>query len=455
MSDQYDLDQFYMDGMSSFAMEDTPGGQEALRIQGQIDAENQKRAEGKFTNAYEKSSIANYGVPADDYDYFAAYNDGVNFSPAPSGEVILPNKHIRPSSLHIAGRDVATGEQVFNRFQNSEWIDAGMSALRESQVSSTAGVPWDDVDGLNRIAYGMMEQGGSLTDFEHELQNTPWANDPNKAMAAWSAAEIVHRSVLDAESGNQRFIEMGRSDGEDEVGEQGGEQVESAEQGRITEDDLPNDPAWIDAARYIYSHDTGEPSEVVGDQEVSDYLKKKMGVFWWNTPEMALMANYAYQSNDPQYGRSFLTAMRMYDEMDADNLAETGRALYGMVTDPLNYLGFGAGALMTKAASAAARKGIAKFLAGMVAGAVASAIEGSISVGNTSASVQRAEIAGGERGETDRGDVAISTAVGAGLSAGLGAASVLGTAEPVRRYVAKKGKAGWSNLIGRFSDRTY
>lgn len=425
---------------TSEVKENSPGTQFANGIKAEETAAADKRIDGKFQSAYESSGIDSTVVSPDAYDFKEAFVAGSTLKKGDMG-VKLPNKHIKERGVEIAGRDFRSGVQYRNNFSDTNGnIDAGLKILRNNSIDTMTGSPWEDVNGLNRIALGMSEEGATYEDFMAELENTPWINKPEQASVAWFSSELARESLNDVETGGARFIEAAD------------EEVDFDYNNiplDMTEDGLPASSEWTSAGRAIIEFNTGESTEGLSDEEISQRTLDTMGLFFNNLPEMMLMANTAIKSENPEYAQAFLTAMHMYEATDMNNWNEFGRFLKGGLSDLTNYAGFGAGVATTRLAGGAVRAGIKKKLVKVISGLGVDAVVGAGFGAGYSASEQTVEKAAGVRNEISGSEVAKSAAVSGGLTVALGAPINIVADPSLIKFRQSSSSKSWNNLHSR------
>jgi len=435
-----DFTQQIVDWRSKEIEEKSPGATFAKKISASKKAEEDKRIDGKFRSAYETSGLDSAGISEEIYDFKEAYVNGSTFKPHGSG-IELPNKFVKERGIEIAGRDFRTGVPYRNKYLNSPEIDKGIKILKESKINTEMGPPWDDVEGLSRIAMGIADQGGTYEDFLSELDRTPWSKKTEQAAVAWASVDLTRKATHSAENYNQEFVQdfLQPDDAEFDLGV--GELPDI-----IVEEDLPTTPAWIEAGRKIIEFNTGETTEGMTDEEVSEQLLDTMGMFFHNIPEQALMAYNVVSSEDPEYAKAFLTAIEIYDRTDMNNWNEMGRFLKGGLLDLTNYVSFGGGALATKLAGNAIRSGIKKRMVKMLSGLAVESAVGAAAGASYSLAEQNVMKAAGVTDAIDYGEASKMAGMSAALTAAIGGPINVMSDPSLRSFASKAARNGWNNL---------
>ena len=430
---------------------ESPGGAFVDQVKKTKEAEDEKRIDGKFRSAFETSGLDAQGMDETKYDFRKAYDNGSTFKPGPHGGANLPNQFIKENSMEIGGRDFATKRQVRERFKGNQNIDRGIGVLQKSSVDTAYGTPWSDVDGLNRIATGIMENGGDFEDFKAELENTPWGNKLEQAVVAWESADTVRESLQDTDNFAKKYKDIFYQNSFFE--RQANRKPESATppvapepEEVITEADLPTNTDWVGAGRTVIQAMTGEDTSAMDDQQVSDQLLSTMGLFWYNLPEMALMASSVVRSGNKEYAEAFVKAMNMYENADMNNYHESMRFVGGQVSDITNWATFGGGVLMTRLAAKGIREGVKQSIMKMVAGLSVDVAAGAAAGGSASVATQSVEKAAGVRDEIDAGEAGTAALISGAVTGAIGAPLNILADPTLRGYARNAISKGYANL---------
>ena len=195
------------------------------------------------------------------------------------------------------------------------------------------------------------------------------------------------------------------------------------EEYRPTEEELVEDPNWIQAAKTVYQLNEGP--DAIGlnsDQQYANYGLRYMGWFNYNLPKMGLEATQLKEATDEQK-TAFVDLMDLYDAKKV-SVAGFGRALKGLAFDPSTYVGistFGAATASAQAFKQAIKEGVKQSTKqGLKTGAKWASIEGAAYSAVDNLGRQTARINAGAQQDYDLGETAKASAFGAAIGAGIG-----------------------------------
>lgn len=192
----------------------------------------------------------------------------------------------------------------------------------------------------------------------------------------------------------------------------------------ITEQELVQDSAWIEATKDVYQQLEGV--EWSGSDE--DAAKKgleMMGRFNYNLTLGTINYTAQLQDADDKTKLSFYYMMDMYDKKDISGNGVL-RAFKEMGLDPASYIGIGTlgmGFAGKQAATTAAKTGLKSMLKQgaikyLQSPTAIAATEGAIYTGVDDFARQDAAIGAGVQDEYSPGQTAVATTIGAGVGAG-------------------------------------
>ena len=413
------LEKAYLDDIDAGYAAEDPYAAEIQGYEDEANAELQAVEDEKGDLAYRQSPISAMGPAAEEYDYQGAYRDGVSLQPdEKTGGVKLPNKHIKPYTVDLAGYDFATGEKIRNvEPDENDYIRTGTQMLRESITDTASEAPPDDLRGLGVIAYGVIERGGEFEDFASAIPGN-WSDEHKRV--AWEGMVVAaQRRQLEEAIERGTIVDLGDPD---------------PDTGQVIwdSDKLPQNEEWLTGARRVFAGIEGE--EFTGSpEELSDWAIDKMAAFEWNTAYMAWLTTRVL-TGDEAMRRGFYAMMKIYDSTDT-NFSIVAQSAGSFGADPMTYIGatagFGVGMIAKKAAGMAAKNALKHTLKNLlmkpaVAGAAIDTALGAIEGGGRQYAKEKVAVAAGAKEEVDpvavAGGAAIEGIGGAVLGAGLGKA---------------------------------
>jgi hypothetical protein len=209
---------------------------------------------------------------------------------------------------------------------------------------------------------------------------------------------------------------------------------------------LFEDRDWVQASRAIYKMNEGRDFE--GDErELAEYGLDVMGYFNYSVLNanpgsdhagMAVLTDRVINS-DQATKEAFLYMMDTYDNLEM-SWGGVGRFFKGVLSDPTTYVGIGTlgiGTAATQGGKVAGKAGLKELLKqGMRVGTVA-AVEGAIYAGGDNFARQSIEISAGREEEYDLGELATSSAIGAGVGM-VGGTVVEAGVQKVRQIIGQR-----------------
>jgi hypothetical protein len=363
-------------------------------------------------------------------------NNGVKRNP---GEV--SNEFLLPGRKTIMGIDVATDQRIMNRGdqgnkQSQEAYADGIKKVRESTFNVNEGYDLNGLSGFSDIARGIQDEGGTRADFERaiNLMGVP----PEQAKLAWNA-ETARRAQEDIAERLQG-LEAVQPD-------------EAPPPPDIEAEELPNVEGWRDAASLVYEREEGQAFSG-SDEELVDWYVGEMSSFNWkigiprgvgledglgidvgiNDEGMAYYMVRAMQE-DEAYAKALVQMIDTYERVKyspsiiAQNIGQ-------ILTDPVNLIGLGGGAVAMKVGGHVAKNAMKNWLVkGAVAGGGAGAVEGPIWAGGAEAMMQQVEKEAGYRDKfqvfPDETGPGIGGAAAAGAIVGPALGAALGVGLPL------------------------
>ena len=292
-------------------------------------AKEYENFKGRMTSALDKTDISSAPDP-EDFDYESEYLDGNGLTTNDDGGINLRVKNFNPGALVVAGIDVPTGEQVFNKFANNDLVKEGTNQLKEYTIDSKNGAPFDHSEPLAKIAVGIMEEGGTFDDFVNEVPKY-WG--PDVLAAAWQAGDIANSVAITIQEDGNDFAsgrvsaEIDQSIGPDKLEElyasvdSINEEINSAIIKDINEGNLKSNPAWIDSStkvmRFLKPWNfaiTGVPAEesTYINPSPDAYSKINEDALWlmsmikYNTVEAIRYVWPIIKSGDPELNRALV-----------------------------------------------------------------------------------------------------------------------------------------------------
>ena len=395
--------------------------------QAEDDAATQQVVDQYFRN----SDVATSGPTEQDYDYRTHVAEGGSLMADPDRGVRLPNRHTVRDRIVVGGYDLTTQEKVFNDIADEQgFAHAGAGMLRDSFSETKAGTPIDDITGLSRIAYAVLDEEGGYDEFEKMVPQV-WSDEQKQT--AFRAAQMVKvRQTLET------MFEAERINPTEMPGE--------VQEEDIDPESLPEDQDWLNACRTIYAEMEGRDFKGSND-DLSDYGLMQMGLFNWNVAFQAMLTTRTMNSTQ-DFKDSILHLMNTYDRLKL-SWGGFGRAALGIFTDPTTYFGFGAGKISSKIGAVAAKNMLKKFIIGVGAGAAAT---GAVTVPFASWDEyerQRIRVAGGEQEEVDPTEIAMVGAFGGVAGAALGGVAGGIGSEPAMKFMRgmrDKAKQRWKDI---------
>jgi len=209
----------------------------------------------------------------------------------------------------------------------------------------------------------------------------------------------------------------------------------------ITDEAFNTDPTWINNAKTLFKEVEG--SDFKGnDADAADWLKNYVAQTDWSLTGAGTTFYDVANKLSPQGQQALLQSLKEYKEAP-NSIESVGRAVKGLIFDPANVVGLGAGTLLTKTLGKKAlskglqealKQGIAKG-AGTKAGSVLTGQGAQVAAGAAGVSGleeglrQGIQVGAGGQEEYDIGGIA--------TSAGLGAASGLGASKLINRLTGR------------------
>lgn len=434
-----EFDEGYLAEFEEIEHAQDPAVIELAEIDAAADIEFEAGIDEKADLAYRQSPISAQGPTAEEYDYRGAYRDGVSFeTDANSGGVKLPNKHIKPGGLEVAGYDLATNEKIRDIMDDDGYIRTGVQMLRESIYDTAAGTPIQDTRALANIAWGVLAHGGYYGDFANHLPSA-WGDE--QIQWAWeTAVTAAERHHLEAAIESGVISDPGSPEPPQEI---------------IDSDLLHEHAGWLEAARGVYQGVEGE--DFTGtNEELSEWAVDKMAAFEWNTVYMAMMTGRVLNGDDA-FKKAFYDLLTTYDKVDT-NFSIVAQSAGSALWDPVNWLAggvsFGLGLAAKQATKIAAKHTLMQVLkrqlsSRIVQAAVGEGVIGGIQEGGRSYATQKIGVEAGALKEVDvgkvAGDAAIGFAGGALIGGGL---AKIGTTDVAKNF-AHWGKGQLKKLGGR------
>ena len=197
----------------------------------------------------------------------------------------------------------------------------------------------------------------------------------------------------------------------------------------INDQDLINDPKFIEASNIIFEMNNGRAFDPATDgyDNVGEYGINMMGWFNYNLPKMSFDAARIRKKSGMEQA-AFLYLMNSYDDLGL-SLAGTGRFFKGVLSDPTTYVG-----LSTLGIGFGVRQGAGKatkeVIKGGLKGGTIGAIEGGIYTAADSVNRQVVE-----------GEVTLSRTLSDAKYGVIGGAILGGTITGASRLIKKKPKA--------------
>jgi hypothetical protein len=435
--------QSYTDYMEQYANEleqmrltKTPEYKEIQGTEAEIAAEEGQAQQQRIDEYLKTTNIETTGPSRETYDYQGMVADGGSLMADPEKGVRLPNRYTKPYQKMVAGFDLASGQKIFDEVLDPMGIAReGVEMLRKSYNDTTFGSPVDDLNGLSRIAYAVLDQGGGFADFADSVDPI-WTED-HKKLSYRAAAQAKLRLDLEKfyqdQKTNPTIEPFNIAAIQGKLGQVGAvtlppdilETIQPTDNGPIDPDSLPANQKWLNAARDLYSGLKGREFQG-SNEDLSDWALSSMGFFNWNIASQAYYTTRAI-TGDTKLRKSMLDLMNMYDRTGA-SWGGLGRASKGIATDPTTYLGLGIGKVVEEVAGVAAKTVLKRLLVSGLSTAVGMAVEGGLSSGLDETMRQTIELEGGEREAMDLKKIATRGGEGAAFSAILG--SGLGALKP-------------------------
>lgn len=189
----------------------------------------------------------------------------------------------------------------------------------------------------------------------------------------------------------------------------------------VKESELINDKNFLEASKRIYRWDTGQ--DFTGNsQELVNYGLDKVSSIDFNTAEFAMNTAKIYNAQKEDQ----IAYLYLLDTVSDKDITWNGfkRGIKNVVSDPMLYLGFGAGKLFAQTAKETAKEGVKLSLMKSIQSKMASetgtaAITGAAYVGAYDLGMQGVEKQAGMRQEIDMGQLATSTAIGGAVGAAI------------------------------------
>jgi muramidase (phage lysozyme) len=209
----------------------------------------------------------------------------------------------------------------------------------------------------------------------------------------------------------------------------------------ITDEAFNTDPTWINNAKTLFKEVEG--SDFKGnDADAADWLKNYVAQTDWSLTGAGTTFYDVANKLSPQGQQALLQSLKEYKEAP-NSIESVGRAVKGLIFDPANVVGLGAGTLLTKTLGKKAlskglqealKQGIAKGAGTKVGSALTSqgakvAAGGAGVAGIDEGLRQGIQVGAGGQEEYDIGGIA--------TSAGLGAASGLGASKLINRLTGR------------------
>ena len=230
------------------------------------------------------------------------------------------------------------------------------------------------------------------------------------------------------------------------------EKAQLPQERNITDEAFNTDPTWINNAKTLFKEVEG--SDFKGnDADAADWLKNYVAQTNWSLTGAGTTFYDVANKLSPQGKQALLQSLEEYDQAPT-SMESVGRAAKGLIFDPANVVGLGAGTLLTKTLGKKAlskglqealKQGIAKGAGTKVGSALTSqgakvAAGGAAFAGADEALRQGIQVGAGGQEEYDIGGIATSSALGG--AGGLGASKLINRLTgrtDVRKFGARAG----------------
>ncbi len=345
-----------------------------------------------------------------------AYQDQLQGIEREPGNV--SNAYLKPLKKTVRGIDIATGKRVLSRgdWDNEAaagYYTRGAELIRDGGFSMEKGVDANSLRGITYVASGILEEGQSKAEFMKaiDMLGVP----QSQANFAWASASAT-KITKDIET------QMASPYDQEELSSLPPDPLPD-----IDKEELPAQEGWSDAARMVYETDNGQPFQG-SDQDLINWYIDEMSNFNWKIAQVpgvntSSMAAYAFRSvnNGPEYAKALLHLMDTYDRVNTD-WSIVGNNVQALLSDPTTYLGFGAGAVGTKAAAQVAKARLKNWVAMSIGGAVTGSMEGAVWAGAQNLGEQTVAVQAGAQEGYSASQAAAVAGVGAAAGAVLGGA---------------------------------
>lgn len=439
-----DLTEHFTKEFTSAGNAESPASRQATAIrQGEYDAE-QKRGDSKFQSAYEQTDLTVTGPSKDKFNYQGDYEEGNTFKTDESGGIQLNNRHYRPEAINVAGRDLVTGKDYKNKYQDLDGdIGRGIESLREEDSNTKTGPSYRNSYGLYDVAKGIISEGGSYDEYKAQVKG-PWSED--QMAIAYSAANQTKTIIDDVDDIGQRHYDRMVNDYNKFEGK-----IYAIPEGGYTEETLASNKDWLDSGREFLSHVRGSSAMDLSDAEVDRGMKSTIALFRHNLPMMMSFANLAENDETGEMARALLVADEMYDALDVSG-ATTKRLVGAIAGDALNYITFGGAVIVTKLGKPAVMEGIKHSLKRLVRGVSVDVTLGAGFGAMYESEQQGVEISAGVRKEKDPKMIAAMGAIEGTASAVIGGPLNVLSDKNLRGFAGKNMKKGYDFLRREIDD---
>jgi len=404
-----------------------------------------------------KTGLSNYGYTEDQYDYVQFIADGGRLEDDPAGGgVQLPNKYIKPAQEFVVGRDLVTGQRIVSPYKDKgKFIDRGVANLQKSNRATSATPPPQDSQMLSKIAFGVLNDG--VSDYNAFSALAPTWPEQQKRQA-WQAAlqalyrVDIERKLVANELPGMRSTEalpeepmkvVGPSVSNDPLDKVGPatspKPVEKQQpqypkfEKKVTYDELMDNPQWPELSKQFYKELSGKEWEGT-DESAAQFGMWWLSAFNWNVSYQASMATKAKFTKNEKLKQLMHTMLVIDDNLEM-SWPQTGRNVWAMGADPVNYMTLGAGRLAAQAMKAEIRNNIGKTVTRSqmlkTNARIGANVGAPIGAGFATLDDFMRQTVAVEAGAQDEysqkslmGSAAIGTVAGAGFGAAIGAAPV-------------------------------
>lgn len=433
-----DLTEHFTKEFTNAGNAESPASRQAAVIRQDEDDANQKRNDSKFQSAYEQTDLTVTGPPQDKFNYQGDYEEGNTFKTDENGGTQLNNRHFRPEAVNVVGRDLVTGKDYQNKYQDPDGdISRGIESLRKEDSNTKTGPSYRNSYGLFDVAHGVMKEGGSYDDFKSQAKG-PWSED--QMAIAYSAANQTKTVMDDIDNVGQRHYDRMVNDYYNFEG-----RIANIPEGGYTEETLAASPDWIDSGREFLTHVRGSSAANLTDEQVDKSMKSAIALFRHNLPMMMMFADLAEQDTSGEMARSLLVADEMYEALDTSG--ETIERLVGAIGgDATNYITLGGGIIATQLGKPAVMEGVKHSLKRLMHGVTYDVAVGAGFGAMFEGEKQNVEISAGVRKEKDPKAIATMAAIEGTANLVIGGPLNVLSDKNLRGFAGKNIKKGYDFL---------